>query len=69
MSTKATITHDDNFHFYEECFDENNVYLQLDNATNFTVESTNYGNYVTVSVSTEILNKICEAWIKKNESR
>jgi len=30
MSTKCTIKHGDDFHFYHECFDDSNVYLQLD---------------------------------------
>jgi hypothetical protein len=30
MSTKATITHGENFHFYREIFDHDHVYLQLD---------------------------------------
>jgi len=31
MSTKCTIKYGDDFHFYNECFDEENVYLDLDN--------------------------------------
>ena len=30
MSTKCTIAHDKGFHFYEECFEQDNVYLRLD---------------------------------------
>jgi hypothetical protein len=30
MSTKATIAHGKNFHFYHECFDDNHVYLELE---------------------------------------
>lgn len=31
MSTRCTIAYDQNdFHLYEECFDKDNVYLQLD---------------------------------------
>ena len=33
MSTKCTIAHVlDKFHFYHECLDEENVYLEIDNA-------------------------------------
>jgi hypothetical protein len=32
MSTKCTIKYGDDFHFYNECFDDGNVYLELDNA-------------------------------------
>ena len=30
MSTKATIAHGSNFHFYHEVFDDNHVYLELE---------------------------------------
>jgi hypothetical protein len=31
MSTRCTIAHDhENFHLYQECFENDNVYLQLD---------------------------------------
>src|SRR5262245_24365437 len=30
MSTKSTIAHGNNFHFYHECFDDNHVYLELE---------------------------------------
>jgi len=31
MSTKITLFFDDKIHFYQECFDENHVYLKLEN--------------------------------------
>lgn len=31
MSTKATIAHGRDFHFYHESLDEDNVYLELEN--------------------------------------
>ena len=30
MSTRCTIAYDDNFHLYQECFENDNVYLRLD---------------------------------------
>ena len=30
MSTKCTLAHDKEFHLYEECFEQDNVYLRLD---------------------------------------
>ena len=30
MSTRCTLTYDDDFHLYQECFENNNVYLRLD---------------------------------------
>lgn len=30
MSTRCTISYDDDFHLYQECFEQDNVYLSLD---------------------------------------
>ena len=30
MSTRCTLTYDDDFHLYQECFENDNVYLRLD---------------------------------------
>ncbi len=30
MSTRCTIAHSNDFHLYEECFEQDNVYLRLD---------------------------------------
>lgn len=32
MSTKSSLAHGKNFHFYNECFDDQNLYLELENA-------------------------------------
>jgi len=32
MSTRCTISYDDQFHLYQECFENDNVYLRLDGA-------------------------------------
>lgn len=30
MSTKCSLAYGDTFHLYQECFDEDNVYLELE---------------------------------------
>jgi len=30
MSTRCTLSHDDDYHLYQECFENDNVYLRLD---------------------------------------
>lgn len=30
MSTKCTVAHDDDFHFYTDCFDDDHVYLEME---------------------------------------
>lgn len=37
MSTKCSIAHGDDFHLYNECFDEDGVYLELDGSPKFEV--------------------------------
>ena len=32
MSTKCTLKYGDDYHFYEECFDMEHVYLEIDGA-------------------------------------
>jgi hypothetical protein len=43
MSTKSSLAHGENFHFYEECFDDQHVYLELEN-TEFEVFQTQRPN-------------------------
>jgi hypothetical protein len=45
LSTKSTIAHGENFHFYHEIFEEDFVYLSLQG-----VEFTAYRDQVTVSI-------------------
>jgi len=33
MSTRCTIAYDDSFHLYQECFEQDNVYLRLDSGS------------------------------------
>ena len=69
MSTKGTIEFEpDKFHFYEECFDDNNVYLTLTNPI-FQIETYDQLRPVekriqelSVMIPVEILEKIIKAW-------
>ena len=45
MSTKSSIAYGKDFHLYQECFDEENVYLELD-----SVEFNASNNQVTVTI-------------------
>lgn len=53
MSTKASIACSDNFHLYHECFDEENVYLELEG-----VEFNASPNRVTVTIPVAIWETI-----------
>ena len=74
MSTKGTITHEPNkFHFYKECFDDENVYLQLTNSF-FKIETYDQMTPVekrtqelSITIPIEIFEKIIKAWeVEKN---
>lgn len=61
MSTKSSLAHGENFHFYEECFDDQNVYLELEN-TEFEVFQTQRPN--TKEFSGRVMVRIpLETWI------
>ena len=64
MSTKATIAHGDNFHIYQEMFEGDNVYLQIDQHGGFV--SVNNGR-VTVSLPPSLLDLIAKSWLENKE--
>lgn len=72
MSTRCTIAHDKDWHLYQECFEQDNVYLQLDgggwSASLETAvvdwrdgESTHPQLYLKIDVT--MWRKIVEGWI------
>ena len=70
MSTKATISYSnekDDYHFYEEVFDPDNVYLALNDCPHFEVHHANTDNWKGTSVTTAIpvktFRKIVEDWL------
>ena len=52
MSTKSTIAHGKDFHFYRECMDEDNVYLELEGESLKEFEVSN--GHIMVAVPAEI---------------
>ena len=65
MSTKVTLSHNKDYHLYEECFDKNLVYLQLDNPISLQVDMWEASEgKVTVAVSIETWRHIVEGWLK-----
>lgn len=72
MSTRCTITHNDDYHLYQECFEQDNIYLQLDSgdwsASLETAaidwrqgDSTKPGLHVRMNVT--MWRKIVEGWL------
>jgi hypothetical protein len=61
MSTKATIEHGENFHFYAECFVDHLVYL---NVNDDDLEFVTWPKNVTVGIKAEDMDKIAKAWLE-----
>ena len=64
MSTKASISYSDKHHFYEECLDNSNVYLQIDNPPGLQVDfwEASQGS-ATLVIPIEIWRQVAEDWI------
>ncbi len=61
MSTKSTLHYqEEQFHLYEECFEESgDAYLELEQA-DFSVERINGNSRITVQIPLAVWNKIVE---------
>jgi len=72
MSTRCTIAYDQkNFHFYEECFDKDSIYLQLDGEgwdASLETASTDWRDgdnrrpYLRLRIDVTLWRKITEGW-------
>ena len=73
MSTKCTIGYNDDFHLYQECFEQDNVYLKLDKSgwtASLETSAVDWrdGNNATpqlhVKINVTLWRKIVESWIE-----
>ena len=68
MSTKATISHGDDYHLYEEAFDNTCVYLRLDDCKELVVKSGHYDDMykqqITVGIPIEIWRHAVSDWLE-----
>jgi hypothetical protein len=65
MSTKVTLSQCSDYHLYEECFDKDLVYLQLDDPVCLQVDMwEGSSGKVTVAVPIETWRHIVEGWLK-----
>ena len=77
MSTKATIFNNKKFHLYEEAYDNDNIYLNLDDLSGCCFEVWEEGektkSHVRMVIPIESWRKLTEAWNKSpwanNKSR
>jgi len=73
MSTRCTISYDDAYHLYEECFDNNNIYLELDGSGWDAALSTRTVDWrdgdtsrprVGIKMDVTLWRKIVDGWMK-----
>jgi hypothetical protein len=72
MSTRCTISYNDDYHLYQECFENDNVYLRLDSgdwSASLETESIDWrdGDYkrpqLAIRMNVTMWRKIVEGWI------
>lgn len=68
MSTKCTIGYGPNFHLYEECFDTDHVWLQLDGNAG-QLEFNSNDKRIRVAIDITVWRKILESWEKCHWSK
>ena len=69
MSTRCTIGYDnENFHLYEECFDNDKVYLELSGDCHEVVDSfySKDSREITVGIDVSVWRKIVESWLNSH---
>lgn len=70
MSTKCTISYNNKnklgYHLYEECFENDNVWLQLDDAKNFKVQRDGDTTQLTVGIPVEIFRHAVNGWLSSS---
>jgi hypothetical protein len=73
MSTRCTIGYDDNFHLYQECFEQDNVYLKLEKGSWSASIETSVIDWrdgdathpqLHVKIDVTLWRKIVESWIE-----
>ncbi len=73
MSTKCTIGHSPKFHLYEECFENSNVYLRLDDGFSLQFRNDSSTRSATVAIDIKLWRSIVAAWLEspwaKDETR
>lgn len=67
MSTKSTLSYDRDgklkYHLYQECYESDNVWLQLDDAKEFEVWRDGDRTRVRLAIPVEIFRHAVEGWL------
>ena len=63
MSTKSTISFNKNYHLYEDVFDKDKVYLDLNCGTGLPSITVEYGKaQASLAINIDVWRSIVEAW-------
>jgi|TARA_R110002073_G_scaffold64994_1_gene162591 hypothetical protein len=67
VSSKLTISQNDDYHLFEEAFNNSFVYLQLDDCKELDVKSNHFGGtserQITVGIPIETWRSVIEGWL------
>jgi hypothetical protein len=64
MSTKCTISYNEKYHLYQECYENNNVWLSLDHPGDFEVSQDAGKPRLKVAIPIELWRHMVEGWLK-----
>jgi hypothetical protein len=64
MSTKCTISHNEKYHLYQECYENDNVWLSLDVVNDFEILQDNGKTRLKVAIPIELWRHIVDGWLK-----
>jgi hypothetical protein len=64
MSTKCTISHNESYHLYQECYENDNVWLQLDDAKDFELWHDGDRARLRVAIPVQIFRHAVEGWLQ-----
>jgi len=71
MSTKMTISCDDEHHLYREAFDDSMIYVRIRSCTEMDVKVNHYNGekerQVTIGIPIEVWQRIVEKWSQSQD--
>ena len=66
--TNPLVAYGEGFHLYEECFEDDNMYLMIKNPQKYEIRHEEaYGDSVTVSMSVALWEEIVKTYLARKE--
>jgi hypothetical protein len=66
MSTRCTIGYGDGYHLYEECFDQDKVWLELEGKVSEVEYSSIHDGCLVVGIDVATWRALVESWLKSH---